>query len=61
MKCTLYFATKLNSRDILKCNFWGVPSYDLDPSNQEFLDPPLESNITLCDVMCCFGGILDAH
>ena len=26
MKCTLHFATKLNSRDIQKCNWFWVPS-----------------------------------
>ena len=31
VKCLLHFATKLNSRDIQKYYFGGVPSYDLDP------------------------------
>ena len=29
MKHALYFATKLNSRDIQKCDCFWVPSYDL--------------------------------
>ena len=29
MKRVLHFATKLNSRDIKKCNCFWVPSYDL--------------------------------
>ena len=29
MKRALHFATKLNSRDIHKCNCFWVPSYDL--------------------------------
>ena len=29
MKHALHFATKLNSRDIQKCNSFWVPSYDL--------------------------------
>ena len=29
MKLVLHFATKLNSSVIQKCNFFGVPSYDL--------------------------------
>ena len=32
MKHALNFATKLNSRDIQKCNWFWVPSYDLNQS-----------------------------
>lgn len=40
MKRALYSASKLNSRDIQKCNFLGIPSYDLDPPspNKERFD-----------------------
>ena len=29
MKCALHFSTKLNFRDVQKCNCFWVPSYDL--------------------------------
>ena len=48
MKPALHFATKLNSRDIQKCNCFQVPSYDLFATkvwtpapNHKFVDPPL--------------------
>ena len=41
MKQELHFATKLNSRDIQKCNCFSVPSYDLFASARKavFLAP----------------------
>ena len=41
MKQELHFATKLNSRDIQKCNYFSVPSYDLFASARKavFLAP----------------------
>ena len=40
MKRVLHFATKLNSRDIQKCNCFWVPSYDLFASAQKAVFPP---------------------
>ena len=39
MKRVLHFATKLNSRDIQKCNCFWVPSYDLFASAQKAVFP----------------------
>ena len=39
MKSVLHFATKLNSRDIQKCNCFWVPSYDLFASAQKAVFP----------------------
>ena len=39
MKLMLYFATKLNSRDIKKCDFLWVPSYDLFASARKAVFP----------------------
>ena len=38
-KCALHFATKLNFRDIQKCNCFCVPSYDLFASARKALFP----------------------
>ena len=39
MKRALHFATKLNSRDIQKCNCFWVPSYDLFASARKAVFP----------------------
>ena len=39
MKRALHFATKLNSRDIQKCNCFWVPSYDLFASARKGVFP----------------------
>ena len=39
MKRALYFTTKLNSRDIKKCNCFWVPSYDLFASARKAVFP----------------------
>ena len=39
MKRALHFATKLNSRDIQKCNCFWVPSYDLFASARKAVLP----------------------
>ena len=39
MKRTLHFATKLNSRDIIKCNCFWAPSYDLIASVRKAVFP----------------------
>ena len=39
MKRALYSASKLNSRDIQKCNFFGVPSNDLFASARKAVFP----------------------
>ena len=39
MKRALHFATKLNSRDIQKCNCFWVPSYDLFTSARKAVFP----------------------
>ena len=39
MKRVLYFATKLNSRDIKKCDCLWVPSYDLFASARKAVFP----------------------
>ena len=41
MKRTLHFATKLNFRDIKKCNCFLVPSYDLFASAHKAVFPAL--------------------
>ena len=41
MKRTLHFATKLNFRDIKKCNCFSVPSYDLFASAHKAVFPAL--------------------
>ena len=46
MKHALHFATKLNSRDIQKCNCFWVPSYDLFTSARKAVFPaPLVSGV----------------
>ena len=39
MKCVWYFSTKLNARDIKKCNCFWVPSYDLLTSARKAVFP----------------------
>ena len=56
MKCALHFATKLNSRDIQKCNCFWVPSYDLFASARKAIFPaPMETALTnreTCGHLC---------
>ena len=59
MKRALHFATKLNSRDIKKCNCFWVPSYDLFASARKAVygKGPRNYNVQLRLVGWGVGGV----